>query len=76
MIWAERGRYGELNNRLKVFLDGLGEGTVEIRYEKDADQARVTDANWYGSLESTLPPKFLSPQPTGERSSKPFFFRN
>src|SRR5205823_9546859 len=72
VIWAERGRYGELNNHLKVFL----EGGVEIRYEKDADRARVTDANWYGSLESLLPPKFLSPQPAGEPSTKPAVYLN
>jgi hypothetical protein len=36
----------------------------------------VTDANWYGSLESTLPPKFLSPQPAGEPNPKPAVYLN
>ncbi len=72
VIWAERGRYGELTNRLKIYL----EDGVEIRYDEGADRAHKTDANWYGALESTLPPKFLAPQPSGEPDPKPAVYLN
>jgi hypothetical protein len=70
VVWAHRGRYGELTNRLTVFLEA-DKGEVELRFEENGKLVRMTDASWYGELESTSAPQFSTPPPGPEPEVKP-----
>ncbi len=83
VLWVHRGRYGETQNRITVYLEG--NVSVEQQTPPPANAppgaarpapVRVTDATWYGEFESTDQIVFRTPQAGPEPAEKPMVYAN
>lgn len=79
VVWVHRGRYGEVQDKLTVYLEG--NVVVEEQIQSPANpggsqSVRITDATWYGEFETTERVNFQTPTPQGEPSEKPMIYAN